>query len=137
MRKFFIFLLLLGICSITWSCSKVSTIDNAETIVGKWELYKITDFDGVTSLSSEVDADSPLFFTFTESGQFVMEQYYDGMPSEVQTANYRIENNTLYLSGGGHSTSVPIYRLTKKELVFHFVDEKESDFEWMHFKRVE
>lgn len=135
--KKFISILILGISLIAWSCSKVSTKDYAETIVGKWELYKATDFDGVTGLISEVDADSPIYFTFTESGQFIMEEYDDGIPSSVSTANYRIENNTLYLSGGGHSTSIPIYKLTHKELVFHFVDESNSDLEWMYFKRVE
>ena len=71
-KLFYVVLLLLGMGIMAGSCSKVKTDIYSATIVGSWQAYKVVDYDGKTATQGADD--ESIYFTFTESGIFFIEE---------------------------------------------------------------
>ena len=120
-KLFYVVLLLLGMGIMAGSCSKVKTDIYSATIVGSWQAYKVVDYDGKTATQGADD--ESIYFTFTESGIFFIEEIEsDGEYGGYQTGDYRIEGNTMFFSTEGATESWKIDKLTKTEFVFSIMD---------------
>ena len=142
MKKLFLFCLIAATATTFLSCSKDDVSISKENLVGRWEIYKTTEYypgDGL-----DVDEEYGEEYGYRQIWEFrsdgtlqgITMGYYNGKwSSHEKWCEYSLNGKTLKLSTDGEIESWTVEKLTPNELILKYVCE-DGEIDKEYFKRI-
>ncbi len=83
------------------------------SIIGKWVIYEKCSFEATSSSTCEtVREENQYYYEFEEDNSFATNRFIEGCNNGI----YNLENDSLYIELGCNYFTVPVLKLTTKEL---------------------